>query len=38
VAERLGLSTSQIERVYRDIEAKRRTARYLHASPLLVRE
>jgi NAD+ synthase len=38
VAERLGLSTSQIERMYRDIEAKRRTARYLQASPLLVRE
>jgi NAD+ synthase len=38
VAERLGLSTGQVERVYRDIEAKRRTARYLQASPLLVRE
>jgi NAD+ synthase len=37
VAERLGLAAVQIERVYRDIEAKRRTARYLHAPPLLVR-
>src|ERR1700737_771560 len=36
VAERLGLATVQIERVYRDIEAKRRTARYLHAAPLVV--
>jgi NAD+ synthase len=36
VAERLGLTSVQIERVYRDIEAKRRAARYLHASPLMV--
>jgi len=33
----LGLSEDQIEYVYRDIEAKRRASRYLHASPLLVR-
>jgi NAD+ synthase len=36
VADRLGFTSAQIERVYRDIEAKRRTARYLHASPLMV--
>jgi NAD+ synthase len=32
----LGLSPEQLERVYRDIEAKRRTTRYLRAQPLLV--
>jgi NAD+ synthase len=32
----LGLSTGQVERVYRDIQAKRRVARYLHAAPVLV--
>ncbi len=32
----LGLAPEQIERVYRDIEAKRRVARYLHQEPLLV--
>ena len=32
----LELSTGQVERVYRDIEAKRRTTRYLHTPPLLV--
>lgn len=31
----LGLQPEQVERVYRDIEAKRRAARYLHATPLL---
>jgi NAD+ synthase len=36
LAERLGFAPAQIERVYRDIEAKRRAARYLHAQPLLV--
>jgi NAD+ synthase len=30
------LSLEQLERVYRDIEGKRRTTRYLHAPPLLV--
>jgi NAD+ synthase len=38
VASALGLRTVQIERVYRDIEAKRRVARYLHSAPLLVAE
>ncbi len=31
-----GLTAEQVERVYRDIEQKRRTTRYLHARPLLV--
>lgn len=31
----LGFKPEQIRRVYRDIEAKRRVARYLHAGPLL---
>jgi NAD+ synthase len=31
----LGLAPAQIERVYRDIEAKRRVSRYLHQAPLL---
>jgi NAD+ synthase len=34
----LGLTAAQVERVYRDVEAKRRVARYLHARPLLVEE
>jgi NAD+ synthase len=32
----LGLTPEQVERVYRDIEAKRRVSRYLHQTPLLV--
>ena len=32
----IGLTTQQVEWVYRDIDAKRRVARYLHAAPLLV--
>jgi NAD+ synthase len=32
----LGLTAAQVERVYRDIEAKRRVSRYLHAAPLLL--
>ncbi|MCM2333135.1 MAG: NAD(+) synthase [Anaeromyxobacteraceae bacterium] len=32
----LGLGAAQVERVYRDVEAKRRVARYLHAAPLRV--
>jgi NAD+ synthase len=38
VAPVLGLEPAQVERVYRDIEAKRRAGRYLHAAPLLVPE
>ena len=34
----LGLTAAQVERVYRDIEAKRRVARYLHQPPLMVLE
>jgi NAD+ synthase len=36
VAAELGLEAEQVERVYKDIERKRRVARYLHAPPLLV--
>ncbi len=32
----LGLSEAQVERVYRDIDAKRGVARYLHMEPLLI--
>jgi NAD+ synthase len=38
VAPALGLTAEQVERVYRDIEAKRRVSKYLHAPPLLVPE
>jgi NAD+ synthase len=31
-----GLSAAQVEHVYRDIDAKRRAARYLHEPPLVV--
>lgn len=36
VAEALGLTPDQVARVYRDIDAQRTAARYLHAPPLLV--
>jgi NAD+ synthase len=36
IAAELGLTEAQVARVYRDIEAKRRAARYLHAPPVLV--
>jgi NAD+ synthase len=35
VAPALGLTPEQVERVFRDIEQKRRTTHYLHARPLL---
>ncbi len=38
LAPALGLTPSQVERVYRDIEAKRRTTRYLHEPPLLLED
>jgi NAD+ synthase len=38
VAPAVGLTSEQVERVYRDIEQKRRTTRYLHARPQLVEE
>ena len=36
VGAAIGLTADQVERVYRDIDQKRRTTRYLHARPLLV--
>jgi NAD+ synthase len=36
VAPVVGITPSQVERVYKDIVAKRRAARYLHMRPLLV--
>jgi NAD+ synthase len=36
VAAAVGLTSEQVERVYRDIDQKRRTTRYLHMRPLLV--
>jgi NAD+ synthase len=36
VAESVGLSAEDVMRVYRDIEQKRRTTRYLQLSPLLL--
>ncbi len=38
VAGCLGLSPDQVGRIYRDIEQKRATTRYLHTPPLLVEE
>ena len=35
-APAVGLRPEQVERVYRDIDQKRRTTRYLHAPPMLV--
>jgi NAD+ synthase len=32
----VGLNGEQVERVFRDIEGKRRVAQYLHAAPVLV--
>ena len=34
----VNLTVEQVERVYRDIEQKRRTTRYLHAGPQLVQD
>jgi NAD+ synthase len=36
VASVLGLTADQVQRVYRDIEAKRRVAQYLHHAPLRI--
>ncbi len=38
VAGAIGLTDVQVERVYRDIEAKRRTTLSLHLPPLMVEE
>jgi NAD+ synthase len=37
VAKAVELTPEQVERVFRDIESKRRATRYLHATPLFVR-
>jgi NAD+ synthase len=34
----VGIRPEQVERVYKDIEAKRRVSEYLHARPMLVRD
>ena len=36
VAAELGIEPDQVARVYRDIDRKRHTTRYLHLPPLLV--
>lgn len=36
VAPVVGITPAQVERVFKDIEAKRRAARYLHMRPLLI--
>ncbi len=36
VAPAVGLTAEQVERVFKDIDQKRRTTQYLHARPLLV--
>jgi NAD+ synthase len=36
LAQRLGITVGEAEFIYRDIEAKRRATRYLHAAPALV--
>jgi NAD+ synthase len=38
VAATLGLTEPQVTAVFKDIDAKRRTTRYLHLSPLLVEQ
>jgi NAD+ synthase len=38
LATAIGLTEAQVERVYRDIEQKRRTTRYLQMHPLLVED
>ena len=37
-ATRMGLAPELINNVYRDIEAKRRSAHYLHAPPLMLED
>ena len=34
----VGLNSEQVERVFRDIEGKRRVASYLHAAPVLTQD
>lgn len=37
-ADAIGLTPQQVERVYRDIDAKRSATRYLHLKPLLIED
>ncbi|HSO00192.1 MAG TPA: NAD(+) synthase [Candidatus Nanopelagicales bacterium] len=37
-APAVGITPEQVERVYKDIEAKRRVSEYLHARPMLVKD
>ncbi len=36
VADAAGMTSEQVERVYHDIDAKRKATRYLHAAPVLI--
>jgi NAD+ synthase len=36
VAAVVGLTAAQVQRIFKDINTKRRATRYLHARPLLV--
>ena len=36
VAEVVQITTEQVERIFEDIDTKRKTTRYLHLSPLLI--
>ncbi len=38
VAPAVGITAEQVERIYKDIDRKRMTTRYLHARPLLVHD
>jgi NAD+ synthase len=38
VASAAGLTVEQVQRVYRDIDQKRRTTEYLHLAPQLMEE
>ncbi len=38
IADALGMTTEQVETIYRDIDTKRGTTRYLHLPPLLVED
>jgi NAD+ synthase len=38
IAPEIKLAPEQVERVFRDIDAKRRVARYLHAPPALLED
>ena len=38
LAPAVGITAEQVERVYRDIDQKRRTTRYLQLAPLLVED